>query len=221
MNDPRISIPERETYGLVCKYLPIESDSAPLITLIHGRAGNVDVMWTFRRSFPDGVNIVSVEAPIPDKEEGGFSWWEIYESKEIGFEQKTDGLRLITEFIDRFKSDHGLNPSVQLAAGFSQGAGMLSLLIQQDDNMFAGAALLAGFVLPQEISLEPKKTDIFVAHGTLDETISIEKAKEGIGFLTKHGYQVRFVEDKVGHKAGVQGMRGLKEWSNALIDLLS
>ena len=50
--------------------------SAPLLYMVHGRAGNIEVMWAFRRTAPETFSLLSVEAPQPDPV-GGYSWWQV------------------------------------------------------------------------------------------------------------------------------------------------
>jgi phospholipase/carboxylesterase len=53
---------------------------------------------------------------------------------------------------------------------------------------------------------------VFIAHGTQDEVIAIERARKGAEYLRQLGLEVTFVEDSVGHKVGIQGTRELKRW---------
>src|SRR5262245_26898267 len=70
--DPSIE----ERLGIQFKYELGPDPGAPLFILVHGRAGNFDLMWTFRRCLPEGVHIFALQAPIPDPI-GGYSWWDI------------------------------------------------------------------------------------------------------------------------------------------------
>jgi predicted esterase len=82
-----------------------------------------------------------------------------------------------------------------------------------------GLAILAGFISRVgDQSLIQGQPTVFVAHGTTDEVLSIEKARKGVNRLRSIGLTVTFVEEEgVGHKVGVQGMRALKEWVSSLI----
>ena len=43
--------------------------------------------------------------------------------------------------------------------------------------------------------------------------LSVEKARKGVQRLKSYGLPVTFIEEEgVGHKLGISGMRGLKEW---------
>ena len=83
---------------------------------------------------------------------------------------------------------------------------------------FDGIALLAGFVLfPSETPEYSGLRSVFVAHGTADETISVDRARAGVKKLQQLGISVEYVEEDVGHKIGIQGTRALKSWVNGLV----
>jgi predicted esterase len=76
--------------------------------------------------------------------------------------------------------------------------------------------MLAGFVpdgLEEGIarrSLQGKP--FFVAHGTKDETVPIDRARASIALLEQAGAQVTYCEDDVGHKVSVACLRALQKF---------
>jgi phospholipase/carboxylesterase len=186
------------------------SPQSPLLFLVHGRAGSISVMSTFARTVTEDWRLVFVEAPIADPV-GGFSWWDVSDAS--GREQqKEDSRVLLEEFVASFAATHGLNPSTRVAYGFSQGAAILSLLLQRTPDLFDGVALLSGFVIPTEIGQYTALPRIFIAHGTEDTVIPYDRVEPGIERLREHGYSVEAVTEQVAHKVGIVGMRALKEW---------
>lgn len=188
-----------------------DSPTDPLLVIVHGRAGNKDVMWTFQRTFPENCSIVAPEAPTEDPI-GGFSWWNVQNG--MNRDDVNKAVDILQSFISEFIISNSLKPSKIIAVGFSQGAALLSILIQRYPGFLSSAALLAGFVFIEESNSRsvndlPK---IFIAHGTNDQTVSIIKAYEGRDWLISKGYDVVFYEDPVGHKVGAQGMRELKNF---------
>ena len=188
--------------------------SAPLLFLVHGRAGNKDVMWAFARSVPESWGIIAPQAPLSDPV-GGYSWWLVdspTRSQEI--EQAATALR---SFI--LEHAEARNAPIRIAAGFSQGAGLLSLLLQREPEFFKGVALLAGFVLkPTSVpdACNQQHARVFVGHGSLDETVSIQSAINGVEQLRAQGFSVEFHQDPVGHKVGSISMRAFKEFLRSL-----
>jgi len=198
--------------GLKHKYQFTGDKTAPLAVLIHGRAGNYDVMWTFKRCIPESYNIISFQAPEHDPI-GGYSWWQV-----AGGEKILDSLPAADKLIASIHSaikHYKLSPKFLIALGFSQGAVILSVILQKSPEIFSSVGLLAGLVVEiEENSVRNSKSlpQIFFAHGINDEVIPVAKAKKGQSYLKKLGFNTTLVEDSVGHKVGTEGMRELKEF---------
>lgn len=209
--------PQQEFVGLRFIHRGCGDPQAPLVVLVHGRAGKAEVMWAFDRTIPEHANVVSFEAFLPDPL-GGFSWWDMASDKPLEPEilRARDRLHFA---IDRYIELFSLHPSSTIAFGFSQGSVILSATLLTGVLRLDGLAILAGFISRVgDQSLIQGKPTVFVAHGTTDEVLSIEKARKGVNRLRSIGLTVTFVEEEgVGHKVGVQGMRALKEWVSSLI----
>lgn len=184
---------------------------APLVFLIHGRAGNYSVMSTFRKSFGDGFSILSPQAPFADSR-GGYSWWEVDKSREESDRQREESTVRLRQFIRAAPLRYGVAPRYLVGVGFSQGAALLSVIIQDEPKLFAGAGLLSGFVIPREKPDSAQLPRVFMFHGRNDETVPFQRALEGESFLRQRGAEVQFVEEAVGHKVGIQGMRAFTGW---------
>ena len=164
-------------------------------------------MWTFRRCLPEHANIIAVEAPLPDPI-GGFSWWPIEHSEwESG---AMLAYQTLARFLENVCAYYNLTPSKRLALGFSQGGGLLSLLVQRLPHTVDAVAFLASFVIRDSALAAPPLPALYFAHGEEDLTVPIDKAREGAQFLEGKGFTVEFASDPVGHKVGAGGMRQLK-----------
>lgn len=217
----RESTPEEEQVtGLRFLYRGGAASTSPLVVLVHGRAGNRSVMWSFERLIPAGCHVVSFEAFLPDPI-GGWSWWDISD----GGAQVAKGERIalaagrLTRAIEAFVAHQGLAPKRVVGAGFSQGSFLLSTVSLRGFFAFSGVAILAGGLLREtmeigEVKYHPR---FFVAHGRGDETITVERAREGVVWLRQHGLSVEYVEEDVGHKVGIEGTRALKEWLRGVV----
>ena len=202
---------EEDAVGLKFFYRRGESSSSPLVVLIHGRAGNRGVMWTFERGIPHECHVVSFEAFLPDPL-GGWSWWDMTApgSKK---EAITYAAKKCAVALEAFVKLYSLTPSTIVALGFSQGSVLASAAAFLGFAPFDAVGVLAGFVfLPEGSDVTYKTSSVFVAHGTNDETIPVEKARVGVKALRDLGLDVVYVEEEVGHKVGIQGTRALKEW---------
>jgi predicted esterase len=194
---------------LVYHFEPGDNPEAPLFVFVHGRAFDMFAMRIFERSIPSDVGKLYIQAPFADPE-GGFCWWNMFSSQ-----NPVEGVDALEEFLLENNQTLQIKPSYTVGYGFSQGAAVLSNFIQKHPDYFAGVALLAGFVLKVEEALPhvQSKAKVLMIHGTLDEKVAIERAKEGSVILKGKGFEVEFLENEVGHKIGVEGMRRLKSWS--------
>lgn len=190
--------------------------TAPLVVLVHGRAGDGKVMGIFKRSIPEHWNILAPQAPLSDPI-GGYSWWP-FDIRE-GFVAAADGAAsMVFSFIESAIEHYGLAPSILTAIGFSQGGALLSIAIQREPERFNGVGFLASFVVKnRDLDLGARKLpSVFIGHGRKDETVPIQLAEEGRRHLEEKGYAVTFVDDPVGHKIGPSAMRALGSWMREL-----
>jgi phospholipase/carboxylesterase len=206
---------EEEQVGLPFTLRQAEDQSAPLFLLLHGRAGNRDVMWLFERALPKEATILSFQAPQIDPI-GGFSWWDIA-TPGSSLRFAPTACALVADSFSRFLKHFRLSPQKTIALGFSQGAALLSVGAQLGTLPFDGFGLLAGFVVPVDQTeakggSEVRKVPVLIAHGTKDEVVPVEKAQEGRDALLAQGFPVTYVEDEVGHKVGVGAIRELTGW---------
>lgn len=196
--------------------------SSPIVILAHGRGGNFDVMHVFKRALPQNLNVVSVQAPLSDPDQGGYCWWHFDSNLDLEG-KRTDGAvaasKLFTAWLAEFRSRYGLTSDQIVALGFSQGAAMLSAVLQLQPDLLKGLALVAGFVVELPIiKLEKSQSsEVFIAHGTEDNVVSFDNAERGAKYLSESGFRVEFVSDPVAHKIGVQSMNSLKNWLDRLL----
>jgi len=191
--------------------------SPQLMLLIHGFTGDENSMWVFARDLPSHYWIVAPRAPHIS-EPSGYSW------RPPQFENM-DGLSLdllrssaeaLIHLVDEYSASVGLDASIFDVMGFSQGGAMSSLLAFLYPQRIRKVGILAGFVpggleeLGSQRPLEGKP--FFVAHGTKDEMVPIDRARASIEILEQAGANVTYCEDEVGHKVSVTCLRSLKNF---------
>ena len=203
---------EVDDVGLAFNYRLSEDQAAPLVVFVHGRAGDRNVMWTFERCVPPSWSIVSFQAFLPD-DLGGWSWWHMTQE---GSSRAAimEACRRLEHALERFRVRFSLQPRITLGCGFSQGAVLVSAAGLSGLIQFNGIAILAGFaLLPKEDMVSSSMPQsVFVAHGTKDEIISVDRTRNSITAIRSLGIPVNYVEEEVGHKVGIQGTRGLRDW---------
>ncbi len=219
---------ECERAGLLHRvYEPEDGGSRKRKTVlfVHGRAGDSGVMWIFSKAVQKARPLcVAPQAPLEDPI-GGFSWWSLVHSADAespsptatSYQDLSDPLERLERFIEALPELYGADLNELYAVGFSQGAAMISTLCLRRPELFRGVALLCGFipraVLEQAKSQPPLALpDFFIAHGTEDKVVTVQKAEQARDALESLGSRVTYHTDAVAHKMGAAGIRALGDW---------
>lgn len=223
-----------EKTGLIHRvYLPENrSKKNPLVVLVHGRAGDANVMWIFSKALVDlRPVIVSPQAVIRDQEMQGFNWWDITLGNQLSDEEKIKGIFAVAEKMEKFIEEchqvYGTNPEETYIAGFSQGGAVASCVGLIKPNFFKGVALLSSFIpvtltnnLDRIAPLARKAgnlTKYFLFHGTKDDIIGFERARQTKQFLEGIGVDCDLHSDDVAHKVSSTGIKALKGWFEGMM----
>ena len=123
---------------------------------------------------------------------------------------------MLIQLVDDYSASAKIEARLFDVMGFSQGGAMSSLLAFLYPQRIRRVGILAGFVpggLEELVSRRPLEgKPFFVAHGTKDEMVPIERARASMEILARAGAQVTYCEDEVGHKVSVTCLRSLKEF---------
>lgn len=176
-------------------------------------------MWVFARNWSPDIWMVAPRALHPSNmQQGGYSWRAPSQDAEDrpSLEQLRESAETLLRLVDEYAASVGVDSSTFDVMGFSQGAAMSSVLAFLYPQRIRRAGMLAGFVpsgLEELVSQRPLEgKSFFVAHGTKDETVPIERARASIKILEQAGAQVTFCEDDVGHKVSVTCLRALRSF---------
>jgi len=196
---------------------PALEQPARLLLLLHGWTGDENSMWVFVRNFPLNYWTIAPRAPyatVPS----GYSW----RASQPGlhsrpsledFRPSADSLIAL---IDGYAAYHQMDASQFDVIGFSQGAALTNAIALLYPERIRRAGALSGFLPVGSESLIEKcplnDKPFFVAHGTLDEMVKIEAARQSVEMLKRAGAQVTFCEDQVGHKLSANGLHALEEF---------
>jgi len=191
--------------------------SARLLLLIHGLTGDENVMWVFARDLPARYWMVAPRAPYA-AEPGGYSWrpppFETMDGPSL--EQLKQNAEALIHLVDAYSASAGIDASTFDVMGFSQGAAMSNVLAFLYPHRIRKTGILAGFVpsgLEELVSQRPLDGKaFFVAHGTRDEKVTVERARSSIALLEQAGAKVTYCEDDVAHKLSLNCLRALKEF---------
>jgi len=196
-------------------------ENPKVLLMLHGITGDENSMWVFGRKFSPSYLILSPRAPFP-AQPFGYSWRDVEKyplQNDFGkpaLHMLEESAQALIRLVDEYTTSLKIEAHLFDAVGFSQGAAMVSVLGLVFPNRIRKMAVLAGFVplgLEEYIAQKPlENKKVFVAHGTKDETVTIDRAYEAVALFQQAGADVTFVEDEVGHKLGSNGMKALEEF---------
>lgn len=186
-----------------------EDPDAPALILLHGLTGDEKVMWVLESALPqDGL------AAAPRglyAAESGYSWVASGAGQEVRLVDFEPAIAVLCVWFAELESERNLDPGRSYLVGFSQGAAFAFSLVARSAIRPAGIIALSGF-LPEGDLSALASTPVYWGHGARDEIIRPERARSDVKRLEKTGVDVQYCEAEVGHKVGVECMRGLKGW---------
>jgi len=199
----------------------LSGKALPMLVLIHGRGDRPARGWLPIAAHKP-VRVIMPQAPEPFGD--GFSWSNVRAIEARGpagaalatqLGQRADQIAAAVEILRAQRPTRG----TPLAAGFSQG-GMLSFtLAARHPSAFAALMPMAG-MLPE--ALWPRHAPAAPAppvralHGTADEVVSIEGARDAITHLARTGYSAQLEEYQgVGHSLTPAMIAAFNGWLRA------
>ena len=213
-----------EFNGWTLRVRPASGDSPRLLVMVHGLTGDENSMWVFARRFPADQWIIAPRAPHAANPQG-FSWRvnpiSLQEAQSNlnnrpGLGALQDSAEALMKLIDEYAASVKLEAGQFDVIGFSQGGAMVSVLGMLYPGRIRKMGILAGFV-PSGLDLYIRDRalqgkHIFVAHGTQDEMVPIDRARASMELLEQAGASIIYCEDEVGHKLSANCLRALEDY---------
>lgn len=206
-----------EMNGWTLRTQASESASPRLLVLIHGWTGDENSMWVFTRRFPSHYWMIAPRAPHK-ADSSGYSWRppqpELFGRPSL--EALKPAAEALIKLIDEYAASVKVDANQFDVIGFSQGGAMVNALGALYPQRVRKMGVLAGFVPYQMESIIESKPlagkNIFVAHGTKDEMVTIDRARASMELLEKAGATITYCEDEVGHKLSSNCLRALETY---------
>lgn len=206
-----------EFNGWTLRVRKSDARSPRLLVMLHGWTGDENSMWVFARGLPSDYWIIAPRAPHP-ADPSGYSW-RPPQPQTFGrpsFESMRPAAEELIKLIDEYSASVKLDAQQFDLMGFSQGAAMTNVMGMLHSERVRKMGVLAGFVpsgLEEMIEKKPLAgKEVFVAHGTLDQMVPIDRARASIDLLEQAGAQVTYCEDEVGHKLSANCLRALETY---------
>lgn len=196
------------------------SESAPLIIMCHGYGSDENDLFSFVPELPEELFIISLKAPFPMQPYGN-AWYAINFDADRGKwsnnEQAVGSRDLIAKFIQQACAYYPIDRNNITLLGFSQGT-ILSLAVALSyPELIKNVIGLSGYVNPDILKGDFKTKDfnhlqVFSSHGSVDQVIPVDWARQTPKFLDALGISNEFKEYPVGHGVAPQNFYDLKKW---------
>jgi len=193
----------------------------PLLIMLHGYGSNEEDLFSFAEELPDELLIVSARAPL-SLGFGSHAWYTIHfdaatSDKFSDIPEAKEALKKIDIFIDEIMSTYEVDHDNIFILGFSQGTILGTAYALNHPNKIQHVVALSGYV-NHELLQKPlekdrfKSLDFFVSHGTVDQVIPVEWARNTPPFLNKLNIDHEYHEYPVGHGVAPQNFHDLHSW---------
>ena len=215
---------------LVRKPATTNNKNTPLLLLLHGYGSNATSMFQFAKVLDERFLILSVQAPMP-LDADGHKWYSIdFVEKNIvrnddDIQKSCDKLQT---FIENLPAHFEFNENEIYLMGFSQGAIMsLEMALTQNENTpkIAGAVAMSGRIddkLMTRLTKDKnrlKQLSVFVTHGTTDNVIGIEEARNAKKILEQLPVNLQYQEyENMPHTVSNECLKDIQAWLTKQID---
>lgn len=203
----------------------VASENPPLLILLHGYGSNEQDLFSFAEELPDEFLIISARAPLTLMP-GSYAWYSInfddINGKFSDIPEAKNAREIIANFIDEVKSTYQTNTEKTFLLGFSQGCILsyaVSLKYPEKVQYIIG---LSGYINPDLLpeNLETNNynnLDFFISHGTVDQVLPVDWARQASPFLGKLNIKNVYSEYPVGHGVAPQNFYAFTKWIKARI----
>jgi phospholipase/carboxylesterase len=190
---------------------------ARLLLMLHGWTGDENSMWVFARNFPTDYRILAPRGLHPAPQ-GGYSWRPLREGTfgRPSLDDLRDSAEALVRLVDAYAAQGPMDARQFDVMGFSQGAALSNVLNCLHPNRVRKVGILAGFMpsgMEEIVAQKPLAGKrVFVAHGTQDNLVPIDRARASMSLLEQAGAAVTYCESEVGHKVSADCLRGLESF---------
>ena len=195
-------------------------DKNPLLLLLHGYGSNEEDLFSFATELPDEYYIVSARAPF-DMMYDSYAWYAINfdadENKFSDIGQAQQSRDLIANFIDELITNYPIDANDVTLIGFSQGSILSYAIAVSYPEKVQRVVAMSGY-FNEEIATENfrendfSKLKIFSSHGTVDQVVPVDWARNSIEKLKELGIDIVYKEYPVGHGVAPQNFFDFKNW---------
>lgn len=196
------------------------SSKAPLLVLLHGYGSNENDLFSFAAELPKELCIIALRAPY-GLEPYGHAWYAINfdanQNKWNDVEQARESMAIIMNCVNSAQSLYDIDPSKISLLGFSQGCILSIALALNHPEKFKNIIGLSGYICKEFLNDHQdekayKHLNFYCSHGSSDQVIPVEWARETPKHLKSLGIKNHYSEFPVGHGVAAENFFEFKQW---------
>jgi len=202
-------------------HVPAGKGPFPTIVALHGWGASAHDLLGLAPVLHGGQALVicpqgPVRTPIGPSMEG-YGWFPLTRGGPLQRPALESAVETLEGFLREIQAQYPVRLDRILLLGFSQGGVMAYRLFLEHPERFAGLVALSSW-LPGELveglpeRAQPTDRPVFVAHGTRDPMIDVERARESRKRLLGRQVPVTYREYDMAHEIGRETFRDLHGW---------
>ncbi|HEY9183719.1 MAG TPA: alpha/beta fold hydrolase [Salegentibacter sp.] len=198
----------------------IASEKTPLLIMLHGYGSDENDLFSFAEELPGELFIISVRAPYPMQAFGN-AWyaihWDNTDGKFSDDEQAVESRDRIANFINEAVEEYKVDKNNVSLLGFSQGTILSYAVALSYPEKVKNIIALSGYINQGILKNGYEKNDFsnldfYCSHGSQDQVIPVQWARQNKPFLDKLGIKNQYSEFPVGHGVAPQNFFEFKSW---------
>lgn len=212
---------EKQTLALEHNFRPAQGnlENPPAIVMLHGFGSDENDLFSFASELPDHYAIIALKAPIRLQPYGN-AWYQIYFDNNGKFtddEQAIKSRDLIASVLDEIVEKYKVDAKNITLLGFSQGT-ILSFAVglsypEKVKNIIGLSGYVHKSYLKEGYETQDfSHLDIYTSHGTVDQVLPIEWARETKPFMDGLGISCHYSEFPVGHGVAPDNFMEFRKW---------
>ncbi len=215
--------PEKPVFVYEVRPATTTGTESKMIILLHGLGSDEQDLFSLTHFIPTNFTVVSARAPHSHNG-SGYAWYAVDFSsgKPVGNTEQTEKSRQeLLVFIQQMSDKYSIKKGNIILAGFSQGAIMSYSVAFSSPETVNKIACFGGRILEQtksalESSTDPGSINCFIAHGTQDQMISVNDARDAKTVLTAHKVNLSYHEYNVGHTIDREMLADFIKWLDTI-----
>ena len=190
------------------------------MVLLHGYGSDESDLFSFADELPNELFILSLRAPHKLQPYGN-AWYAInfdaQQNKWNDVEQAQEAMKIIVSCIEQACTQYDLDKNNVSLLGFSQGCILSMALAINRPELIKNVIGLSGYICKEFIEEDRTKKDFshldfYCSHGSSDQVIPVDWARETPNFLTEKGIKHTYSEFPVGHGVAPQNFFEFRKW---------